>query len=279
MRPVDIGIDAARMLARPRRRDGCARSSPERSTCRSPAACSRCATTEAPRGPLHLRVASPARRRGRAARSWVDGTVLRIGDHGYRLDAPVWSPQLPPASSLTARAPAGAATGCPDLGPDARPRSGGARDCQATPRRALRRGDLLTFAARSAAADPGSPRPGTTCWPACCWSLARSATGRGRLPGRTLQRECRATGRTTSHARSSPAPPEAAASSPPTRCCTALASADRARQQSAADHLRRFGSSSGAALTYGIRTALLELPPTPRLMTRSVTVAYDYSER
>jgi Protein of unknown function (DUF2877) len=42
-----------------------------------------------------------------------------------------------------------------------------------------------------------------------------------------------------------------------------LAYADRGAVRSAADALRRFGSSSGAALAYGIRTALLQLPHPP----------------
>jgi hypothetical protein len=41
-----------------------------------------------------------------------------------------------------------------------------------------------------------------------------------------------------------------------------LADADRGAVRSAVAELGRFGSSSGAALTYGIRVGLLELPPT-----------------
>jgi hypothetical protein len=40
-----------------------------------------------------------------------------------------------------------------------------------------------------------------------------------------------------------------------------LASADYCALNAAAGRLRKFGSSSGAALMYGVRAALLELPP------------------
>ena len=176
----------------------------------------------------------------------VDATSLRIGGHDYRLDAPVWSPRLPPASSLDHAAEA-AAHWLPELGPTldlgpagrrgaARRRSDGAAPRGPADVRRRRWGPRIR----------DSPPPGTTCWPACSWWRARlcgrSAT---RLADAAAVRRTRPV-RTTSRARSSPAPPGAAASSPPTTCCTAspapIAGPRSGRRWTS---LRGFGSSSG----------------------------------
>jgi len=96
MRPVDVGVDAARMLRVPG--PGVVRAVFSKALyLRVPGGLLALATTEVPRGPLHLRVdALPAARPGGPV--LVDATALRVGGRDYRLDAPVWSPRLPPPS-------------------------------------------------------------------------------------------------------------------------------------------------------------------------------------
>jgi hypothetical protein len=127
---------------------------------------------------------------------------------------------------------------------------------------AVRRGDLLTFAGliggRGAGLTPAGDdilagallvarvvRDGS---PTDSWTLRQCAR---RAPTSDIARAfltCAARGRCIEPAHA---------------LLNGLANADRGAVQSAADELRRFGSSSGAALAYGIRTALLELPHPP----------------
>ena len=278
MRPVDIGVDAARILSRPgsgrvravfsralylqrARRPGRPRHRPGR-----PAARCTCAWP-------------PCLRCCRAARSGWTADSLRIGDHAYQLDA-AGLVAAAAACIVARRAPAEQrGDWLPDLGPALDLGSAGDAGLpgERTRRPAPRRPARLRRPGR---------RPRTGTHPGRRRRAGRRAPGGMRDPRRVGDRSVDASAvrsagarRMTSHARSSPARPEAAASSPPTTCSHGLADADRRAVQSAAEELRRFGSSSGAALTYGIRTALLELPTAPRVTALDCpapcTVAYS----
>lgn len=109
MTPVDIGVGARAVLARP-------------ATGRVLAVYAKAAylelpdglvaltNTDAPRGPLHVRVAAlPHLRPGDLV--VIDRTELRVGDCVLSLNGPTWEGELPPAARLKAhRAVAAAAT-------------------------------------------------------------------------------------------------------------------------------------------------------------------------
>jgi hypothetical protein len=259
MRPVDIGIDAARIVTRPGL--GQVRAVFSRALyLQVPGGLMALCSTRAPRGPLHLRVtALPTAAPGCPV--LVTSRCLRIGDHAYPLPAPIWSPRLPPASAL--RAARRQVEGwLPKLGPtlglgpapDAGP-PGDALD-------ALHCGDLLTFATLIGGRGAGLTPAGDDILagallvarvvhdrsPTGSWTLRQCAH---RAPTNDIARaflDCAAQGRCIEPAHA---------------LLTGLAAADRRAVQAAADELDRFGSSSGAALAYGIGIALRELPYAP----------------
>lgn len=256
MRPVDIGIDAARILTRPGL--GQVRAVFSRALyLQVPGGLVALCSTRAPRGPLHLRMtALPTVVPGCPV--LVSSRRLRIGDHTYSVSAPIWSPRLPPASMLR-RARHQVRDWLPRLGPTLG--LGPATDAglPGNALAALRRGDLLTFAAliggRGAGLTPAgddvlagallvarSVRDGL---PTGSWTLRQCAR---RAPTNDIARAflaCAARGRCIEPAHA---------------LLNGLATADRAAVRSAADELDHFGSSSGAALAYGIGIAVLELP-------------------
>jgi hypothetical protein len=259
MRPVDIGIDAARILTRPG--PGRVRAVFSRALyLQVPGGLVALCSTQAPRGPLHIRMtALPAVQAGCPV--LVTTRSLRIGNHAYPLTAPLWSPRLPPASMLR-RAHQQARAWLPRLGPTLGLGPAADAELPGDALAALRRGDLLTFAGliggRGAGLTPAGDdilagallvaravRDGS---PTDSWTLQQCAR---RAPTSDIARAfltCAALGRCIEPAHA---------------LLNGLANADRGVVLSAADELHRFGSSSGAALAYGIRTALLELPHAP----------------
>jgi Protein of unknown function (DUF2877) len=253
MRPVDVGVDAARMLRVPG--PGVVRAVfPKALYLRVPGGLLALATTEVPRGPLHLRVdALPAARRGGPV--LLDATALRVGGHDYRLDAPVWSPLLPPPSSLD-RAADAAARWLPELAPRLDLGPAGRAELPAAARTALRRGDLLAFAASVWGSGPGLTPAGDDVL-AGVLLVARATCGRSGTTSHTLRR-CADEARTNEVARAFLACAARGRSIEPAHdLLLGLAAGDRAAVRSAVSDLRGVGSSSGAALTYGIRIALL----------------------
>ena len=255
MRPVDIGVDAAWMPTRPG--PGRVRAVFSRALYLDvPGGLIALCSTQVPRGPLHLRMtALPAVLTGCPV--LVATGSLRIGDHAYPSTAPVWSPRLPPASSL-GRAHEAARTGCRSQ-PDARPRGGRRRWPGRRALAALRRGDLLTFAGLVGGRGTGLTPAGDDLL-AGVLLVARALRDGSATGSRTLRR-CAQRAPTNDIARAFLASAARGRCIEPAHALlNGLADADRRAVQSAADELRRFGSSSGAALTYGISTALLELP-------------------
>ena len=257
MRPTDVGIDAARVLCT--LGAGRVRAVFARALYLVvPGGLVVLATTEAPRGPLHLRVASlPDVRPGCPV--WVDEDVLRIGDHGYRLDAPIWSPHLPPAASLTC-AHARARRWLPDLGPALDVGMVGRAELQAEAVTALRRGDLGTLAAAVVGRGPGLTPAGDDLMAGVLLVARARWSETGMAAWTHLQHEYLA--RTNDIARAFlTCAAQGRCIEPAHDLLLGLASADHRAVSAAADRLRHFGSSSGAALMYGVRAALLDLPP------------------
>jgi hypothetical protein len=256
VRQADIGIDAARVLRV--LGSGCVRAVFARALyLQVPGGLVVLVTRDAPRGPLHLRVAGlPAVGPGSVVR--VGPGSLRIGDHCYGLDVPTWSPRLPPAASL-AQARGTARAWLPDLGPaldigSAAPgRLPGAADA------ALRRGDLPAFAAAVGGRGPGLTPAGDDVL-AGVLLVARAARSRWPTSPRA-RRRCVRVARTNDIASAFLACAAAGRCIEPAHDLLAgLASADSRAVASAVQELGRFGSSSGAALTLGVRAALLALP-------------------
>jgi hypothetical protein len=211
------------------------------------------ATPGVPRGPLHIRVRQlpPSVSTGRAV--IVDAETLRLADHIFTLDAPVWSPELPsPASFATARGVAREwlPSTVPALGlgiaPTARLLDGAVST--------LRRGDLDTLADLVVGRGPGLTPAGDDLL-AGVLLVARGTWDRASAP-RLLPRPV-ATGDIARAFLRSAA--EGRCIEPVHDLLTALACADRHAVGSSLALLARFGSSSGTALAYGIRLALLEL--------------------
>jgi hypothetical protein len=256
MRPVDVGIDAARILCA--RGPGRVRAVFGRALyLQVPGGLVVLVTTQEPRGPLHVRVASlPAVVAGCPVR--VDLDSFWIGDHGFRLDAPIWSPRLPPAASLV-RVRGQARRWLPEAGPALDVGSTRHAPLHADAVTALRRGDLRSFAATVGGRGPGLTPVGddmlagvllVACAMWSGWGTTSWARGQGRHLARTndIARAflvCAARGRCIEPVHS---------------LLTGLASGDQLAVSSALEDLRRFGSSSGAALVLGVRAALLELP-------------------
>lgn len=253
MRPADVGVDAARMLAVPGQ--GQVRAAfPKALYLQVPGGLLALTTTEAPPGPLHVRVAAlPTARPGCPV--LVDATALRVGGHHYGLDAPVWSPRLPPSSSLRQAAGA-AARWLPEPAPTLDVGPASRAGLPAGARRALHRADLLTFAALVWGRGPGLTPAGDDVL-AGVLLVARATCGRSGTTPRTLWR-CAHEARTNEIARAFLACAARGRSIQPAHdLLHGLASADRPAVRSAVSRLRGFGSTSGAALTYGIRIALL----------------------
>jgi hypothetical protein len=252
MRPVDIGIDAARELKRGGPGQVCAVFA-HALYLRVPGGMVVVTTTQEHRGPLHVRLPRlPAVAVGCPVA--VEATSLWIGSDRYGLDAPTWSPSLPATSTLDTAARM-ARHWLPDLGTTldigSAPSAGlpvGALD-------ALRGGRLVQFAAMVSGRGPGLTPAGDDTL-AGVLLVARARGGSADVALRCVRSAatnditraflgCAALGRCIEPAHD---------------LLAALAHADHRGVGSAVANLRRFGSSSGAALAYGIRTALLELP-------------------
>jgi hypothetical protein len=251
MRPVDIGIDAARELKRGGPGRVCAVFA-RALYLRVPGGMVVVTTTQEHRGPLHIRLPRlPAVAVGYPVA--VEAMSLWIGSDRYGLDAPTWSPSLPAASSLDTAARM-ARHWLPDLGTTLDIGSAGA-GLPVGAVDALRGGRLGQFAAMVSGRGPGLTPAGddmlagvllVACargGPAdvamrCTRSAATNDIARAFLG-------CAALGRCIEPAHD---------------LLATLAQADHRGVGSAVTNLRRFGGSSGAALAYGIRTALLELP-------------------
>jgi hypothetical protein len=256
MRPVDIGIDAARMLETAGRGRVCAIFS-QALYVQIPDGLIVVVSSRAPRGPLHLRMTSlPAV----APRSpvVVAARSLRIGDHAWPLDLPTWSRRLPtPPSLAAARRYVG--EWLPDISPglDVAPAASGGLPGDALA--ALRRGDLLSFAALVGGRGPGLTPAGDDIL-AGALLVARAIRAESSSHSWMLRR-CAHHTPTNDIARAFLACASRGHCIEPAHdLLDGLADADRRAVRSAVDALSRFGSSSGLALTYGIRTALLELP-------------------
>jgi len=256
MRPVDIGVDAARILTRPG--SGRVRAVFSRALYLDvPGGLIALCSTQVPRGPLHLRMtALPAVLTGCPV--LVATGSLRIGDHAYPSTAPVWAPRLPPASTL-GRAHEAARDWLPCLSPTLDLGAAGDAGLAGDALAALRRGDLLTFAGLVAGRGSGLTPAGDDLLAGVL--LVACALRDGSPTDSATLRRCAHGAPTNDIARAVLAcAARGRCIEPAHALLKGLADADRRTVQSAADELGRFGSSSGAALTYGIRSALLELP-------------------
>lgn len=254
MRPVDIGQDAVRVLRV--RGSGRVRASFTRALyLQLPGGLVALTTTTAPRGPLHIRVAAlPDVSPGGPA--LVDATALCIGESVYALDAPRWSRALPTGAAL-GLARAVARDWLPDRGPALDLGSGKPAVLPEAALQALRRGALLDVAALVGGRGPGLTPAGDDVLAGVLLVARALGSGSPRMllrcaglaPTNDVARAfllCAANGRCIEPAHD---------------LLAGLAAADQPAVRSALDNLRAFGSSSGAAVAYGIRTALLELPP------------------
>jgi hypothetical protein len=267
MRPVDIGVDAARILTRPG--SGRVRAVFSRALYLDvPGGLIALCSTQVPRGPLHLRMtALPAVLTGCPV--LVATGSLRIGDHAYPSTAPVWAPRLPPASTL-GRAHEQAREWLPCLGPTLDLGPAGDAGLAGDALAALRRGDLLTFAGLVGGRGSGLTPAGDDLLAGVL--LVACALRDGSPTHSATLRRCAHGAPTNDIARTFLAcAARGRCIEPAHALLKGLADADRRAVQPAADELRRFGSSSGAALTYGIRSALLELPDRAAESLRSTT--------
>jgi hypothetical protein len=259
VRPVDIGLDAARILRIPGR--GRVRAVFARALyLQVPGGLVALVTTEVPRGPLHLRVARlPVVVPGCPVR--VDAATLQIGAHRCRLHLATWSPRLPSATELT-RAHGPARRWLPDLCPALD--VGSLRRTRLTDDAvaALHRGSLRMFAAAVGGRGAGLTPAGDDVL-AGALLVAHATYDRSPARQRTLRR-CADHAQTNDIARAFLAcAAQGRCIEPAHDLINGLARADFSAVRSAAEALQRFGSSSGAALMYGIRAALLELPEAP----------------
>jgi uncharacterized protein DUF2877 len=256
MNPIDIGIDAARALARPGPGQVLAVFS-RALYLRIPGGLVALCSSQAPRGPLHVRTAAlpPA---SAGARVTVSHSRLEIGGQVCSLTAPIWSPRLPQAAALVHARPR-ARDWLPNTGPtlDLGPTRSAELPGEAL--NALRRGDLLTFAELVGGRGPGLTPAGDDVL-AGVLLVARALRDGPRFNARTLRR-CARRSATNDIARAFlMCAARGRCIEPAHALLTALADADRSATRSALTELCAFGSSSGEALAYGIRTALLELP-------------------
>ena len=256
MRPVDIGVDAARILTRPGSGRVRAVFLPSAHSYVPGGLMALCSPPGAPRP-----VAS-AHDRPSCGADGLPGPgrdrIPRIGDHAYQLTAPVWAPRLPPVSTLR-RAHQAARDWLPRLGPTLDLGSAGDAGLAGEALAALRRGDLLTLAGLVGGRGSGLTPAGDDLLAGVL--LVACALRDGSATGSWTLRRCAQRAPTNDIARAFLASAARGRCIEPAHALlNGLADADRRAVQSAADELRRFGNSSGAALTYGIRTALLELP-------------------
>jgi hypothetical protein len=256
VRPVDIGVDAARTLriAGP----GRVRAVFDRALyLEVPGGLVALVTTHAPRGPLHLRVTDlPTVVPGCPVR--VDADSLQIDAHRYGLDGATWTPRLPSATELE-RAYGPARRWLPDLCP--------ALDVGSLRRArlpdeavaALHRGSLRMFTASLAGRGPGlTPAGDDVLAGALLVAYARYSGSPARQ--RALRR-CAVQAQTNDISRAFLAcAARGRCIEPAHDLIDGLARRDHEAVGSAAAALLGFGSSSGAALMYGVRAALLELP-------------------
>jgi hypothetical protein len=261
VRLVDIGVDAARILQTPGRGRVCAVFR-RALYLRTPGGLVVLVSTQAPRGPLHLRVAElPAVEPGCPVQ--VDADSLRVGEHTYPLAAPLWSGSLPPASAFLA-ARRQAERWLSELGPTLDLGSSRPVGLPAGAVAALGRGDLLSFAALVGGRGPGLTPAGDDML-AGVLLVARISCGASPAEPALLLR-CARRARTNDIARAFlSCAARGRCIEPVHELLAGLADADHLAVRSAEDQLHRFGSSSGAALTYGVRVALLELPGMPDL--------------
>jgi hypothetical protein len=253
---VDIGVDAARVVAH--QGAGRVRAVFSRALYLDvPGGLMVLGSTEVPRGPLHLRVRTlPAVTAGCPV--LVSTGLLAIDGQVYPSTAPVWSPRLPPASAL-GRVNRAACRGRPTAGLRLALGPGSETGISHGALTALRSGDLLTFADLVGGRGAGLTPVGDDVLAGVLLVANALAPPRERIPeyfGRVANRAptseiahaflaCAARGRSIE---------------PAHRLLDGLATADSAAVYSAVDELRSFGSSSGAALAYGIWSALMELP-------------------
>jgi hypothetical protein len=269
MKPLDVGIDAAAVMRVP-------------GVCRVRAVFERAlyvdvpggmvvlTTPALPRGPLHVRLRRlPATSRGEAVR--LDDGMLRVADCAVDLDAPLWSPELPsPASFATARAAARA--WLPHAAPSLGVGVTAAGPLPAAVLAALRRGDLRSLGGLIGGRGPGLTPAGDDML-AGVLLVARALWGDVPAPRRLLDvvatndialafLRCAARGRCIE---------------PVHELLAALSRADRVAANSALAVLNLFGSSSGAALVFGIRVALVELPVArpPSMLSKAGSMVDD----
>jgi hypothetical protein len=198
----------------------------------------------------------------------VNRESLEIGDHCYQLDVPTWAPRLPAAASLL-RARERTRHWLPDLGVGLELGRTCPPGLPAGALAALRRGDLPSFAAAVGGRGPGLTPAGDDAL-AGVLLVARAIGSVSPVRPGTL-RHCAHRAQTSDIARAFLAcAAEGRCIEPAHDLLAGLASADHGVVSSAVQELNRFGSSSGAALMYGIRTALLELPTAVRGTSRSL---------
>jgi hypothetical protein len=253
---VDIGIDAARILTN--LGPGQVRAVfPQALYLRVPGGLVVLGSTQLPRGPLHLRMtALPAVPPGTAVE--VTTGSLRIGNDTCPVRAPTWSPRLPSQPALRS-AQRQARDWLPSLGPVLDVGSEGRAGLPRNALIALRRGDVETFAGMVAGRGAGLTPAGDDVL-AGVFLVASVFRGGSRTGCRRVA-QCASQAPTNDIARAFLAcAGRGRCIEPAHRLLDGLANHDRRTVRSAVTELNRFGSSSGAALTYGIRTALLELP-------------------
>ena len=256
MRPLDVGADAARVLAVPGRGRVLAVFRLALYL-RLPAGLVALTSAAASHGPLHLRVdALPGVAPGDPV--VVGALAMDVGGHRCCLDVPVWSPRLPQPQALgTARA--AARRWLPDvrpplgLAPDSGSGEGGGIPPGALA--ALRRGDLEAFAALVGGRGPGLTPAGDDVLAGVLLvaragafaSAERLVAVADAVRTNDIARAflaCAARGRCIE---------------PAHHLLAALADGDRARVRAAVVALQGYGGTSGAALVHGVRIGLLAL--------------------
>ena len=279
MRPIDVGLDAARVLGRPGPGRVLAVFSRALYLCVPGGLVALC-SRQVPRGPLHLRMAAlPAARVG--AQVLVSSGHLELGGEVCPLTAPIWSPRLPTASRLSRACPY-ARDWLPSIGPTLDLGPGENAGLPGDALSALRHGDLLTFAGLVSGRGAGLTPTGDDVL-AGVLLVAGALRGGSRFDGTTRRRCARRTPTNDIAGAFLACAARGRCIEPAHALLSALADADRGATRSAISGLRRFGSSSGEALAYGIRTALLELPSeAPRAIAppfKPEQGRIEYSER
>lgn len=252
MKPLDVGIDAAAIMRVSG--SGRVRAVFDRALYLDVRGRLLVLTTPAlPRGPLHIRVPRlPSVSPGDAVS--VDDETLRVADDAFTFDAPVWSPELPQPAPLAAARNLARAW----LSPVVPPLGVAGTQPAVLPSGtlvALRGGDLCELGARLGGRGPGLTPAGDDML-AGALLVAYGMWSQLPAPGDLLRGvatndialaflRCAARGRCIE---------------PAHELLAALARADQPATNSTLVVLSSFGSSSGTALAFGIRAALLELP-------------------